>query len=206
MDPTKTTLWLGILFLSIVAYYSRIKKTKPYRYSPLVPEEETIHLLRLFPSRNKNAVIDCQLFSYSTRNGSHLYEALFYVWGDSEETVSITIDKHPFMVSKNLHAALSRLRNHSLERVIWVDAICINQTDEKEKAQQIQSMVKIYSQASRVAVWLGKAESNQDHQVLEELRMVARKGSANFSRDLKTEKKLLSLLKRPWFQRIWVRR
>ncbi|RMJ04826.1 hypothetical protein CDV36_014510 [Fusarium kuroshium] len=49
--------------------------------------------------------------------------------------------------------ALKCLRNCSLDRIIWVDAICINQDDAEERGRQVQSMAKIYANASRVVVW-----------------------------------------------------
>ncbi|KAF2093590.1 hypothetical protein NA57DRAFT_81092 [Rhizodiscina lignyota] len=44
------------------------------------------------------------------------------------------------------------------EEPIWIDAICINQKDESEKASQINLMGDIYSFASRVILWLGKGD------------------------------------------------
>jgi hypothetical protein len=38
---------------------------------------------------------------------------------------------------------------------VWVDAICINQKDEKEKNQQVRAMSEVYSQAVEVSAWLG---------------------------------------------------
>lgn len=40
------------------------------------------------------------------------------------------------------------------ERVIWADALCINQQDDKEKSHQVKLMASIYSRASRVVIWL----------------------------------------------------
>jgi hypothetical protein len=133
----------------------------------------------------------------------HLYEALSYVWGDLDNPRSIYIGEHDLPVTKNLHAALSHLRNFSLERIIWVDAICIDQKNTKEKEQQIQAMAKIYSQANRVLVWLGETADNSD-QALEEIRAAG--GKATNSLNNKTiQSAVLALLQRDWFQRIWVR-
>ncbi|KAK0709563.1 heterokaryon incompatibility [Lasiosphaeria miniovina] len=72
----------------------------------------------------------------------------------------------------NLHAALSQLRDRLLERIIWIDAICINQHDNNEKGQQVQSTTKIYANANRVIVWLGEAAEDSD-QALGALRTAA---------------------------------
>jgi hypothetical protein len=135
----------------------------PYSYSSLLPD--SIRLLRLLPHGDEDAPIQCHLFSYSRQEvikRNHLYEALSYVWGDENKTLPIFIGKHRFDVTENLHAALSRLRDHSLDRIIWVDAICINQRDDEEKEKQIQLMASIYGQAYSVVVWLGKEADNSD--------------------------------------------
>ena len=179
----------------------------PYRYSSLLPGPDSIRLLRLIPHENKTAPIQCQLVNYSLQEsggGTHLYEALSYVWGDPKETLPISIDKHDLPITVNLHAALSRLRDRCFERIIWVDAICIDQANEKEKGNQIQSMAKIYGQANRVIVWLGKAADDSD-QALEDIRVAAEGEFTNSSNNGKSQKAILKLLKRPWFRRIWVR-
>ena len=134
-------------------------------------------------------------------NELHLYEALSYVWGDLDNLSSIYIGEHDLPVTVNLHGALSHLRNLSLERIIWVDAICIDQKNTKEKEQQIQFMAKIYGQANRVVVWLGEAADDSD-QALEEIRAAA--ASLQILWSAKTIEAILKLLERPWFQRIWV--
>ncbi len=55
----------------------------------------------------------------------------------------------------NLHAALSFFCNRDKPRILWVDAIYINQEDETEKKQQVGSIANIYGEALQVLVWLG---------------------------------------------------
>jgi Heterokaryon incompatibility protein (HET) len=178
-----------------------------YRYSPLSPGPDNIRLLRLMPHKNERADIQCELFEYSLQDsgeGTHLYEALSYVWGSSDKPRSISINKHDLPVTVNLHAALLRLRDRFFERIVWVDAVCINQANTQEQGHQVQLMAKIYSKASRVIVWLGEATHDSDT-ALEEIRVAASKGSANSSNNATTQQAILALLQRPWFQRIWVR-
>lgn len=101
-----------------------------------------------------------------------MYEALPYVWGSTDKPQSIVIDNQELLVTTNLHAALRRLRDCFIERVIWIDALCINQESKDERARQIQLISKIYSQAARVVVWLGDAADNSDH-ALETTRTAA---------------------------------
>jgi hypothetical protein len=176
-----------------------------YQYSPLLPGPNSIRLLRLLPHEDENAPIQCQLLDYFLQEPgkrTHLYDALSYVWGDPNNLRSIYIGKYQSPVTENLYAALLRLRDFSFERIIWVDAVCIDQENIKEKEDQIQLMAKIYSQATRVLVWLGEAAHNSD-QALEEIRAVG--GMATSSRSYKIiPLAVLKLLQRTWFQRIWV--
>lgn len=175
-------------------------------YSLPLRGPDSIRLLRLIPDKDEVAPIQCQLFNYSlqeTGKGTHLYEALSYVWGPPDKVLPIYVAEHRFNVTENLYAVLLRLRDRSFERIIWVDAICINQADVKEKERQIQSMAKIYSQANRVIVWLGEAKDDSD-QAFEAIRSVAEDESTNVSTN--QHKAVLALLQRSWFGRIWVSR
>lgn len=180
-----------------------------YSDSALLLALDEIRLLRLLPNTYENAPLQCQLFKCTLQDSgrqSHPYDALSYVWGDSANPKSISIGKHTLSVTMNLHKALSRLRHHAIERILWVDAICINQEDTSEKEQQIQIMAKIYALASLVVVWLGDVAENSD-EALEEIRLFARyKNSSNSSRPECTQQNaVLALLQRTWFRRIWVR-
>jgi len=107
------------------------------------------------PNKNDRANIRCELFKYALQESGEKtlpYNALSYVWGGSNKHQSIFIDNQCLAVTLNLHAALLRLRDYDIPRIIWADTVCINQEDEQEKERQIQSMAKIYSKASHVIV------------------------------------------------------
>ncbi|KAF2176770.1 hypothetical protein K469DRAFT_645244 [Zopfia rhizophila CBS 207.26] len=177
-----------------------------YRYSSLSSEPNSIRLLRLMPNKEEHAPIQCQLFNYSPQETGEKtlpYEAISYVWGDPNKTLPILIDGHHFNVTVNLLAALSHLRYRSFERIIWVDAICINQEDVQERGHQIQSMAKIYGQANRVIVWLGETENDSDR-ALEEIRVAPGQYSMNSLNGEVVLRAILALLQRPWFRRIWI--
>jgi hypothetical protein len=82
--------------------------------------------------------------------------ALSYCWGDPTKQKPIMVDNAQLHVTANLYAALYRLRRPTEKRYIWIDAVCINQTDDKEKSQQVQMMRQIYCGACRTVVWLGE--------------------------------------------------
>ena len=95
-----------------------------------------------------------------------------YIWGSKKKPNSIIItddqedglqnDGTELAVTQNLDAALSLLRHRQFARVLWVDAICIDQANKKEKEHQIQFMPAIYARARSVLVWLGEAQDDSD--------------------------------------------
>ncbi|PYH92203.1 hypothetical protein BO71DRAFT_286159, partial [Aspergillus ellipticus CBS 707.79] len=145
-----------------------------YEYSPLLYGWDSTRILRLRPHKDRNAPIQCDLIDFALASDSHrphLYEALSYVWGSEEKPRSRLIGDKSLDVPENLYTALSYLRDPGFDRLLWVDAVCINQDDDdREKERHIQSMAKICSQATRVVVWLGET-ADQSDEVLEMIRV-----------------------------------
>ena len=181
-----------------------------YDYSSLPLGPGSIRLLCLMPYKAEGmetTEIQCDLFEYPLQDhgkGTHLYEALSYVWGKPEKTQSIYVSGKEFRITANLHTALIRLRDRFLQRILWVDAICINQENREEQGQQVQLMAKIYSKAHRVIVWLGK-EAVDTEGALEDICLTANEESIERSKKEINQQAILNLLHGPWFQRIWVR-
>ncbi|KAF5872025.1 putative het domain protein [Botrytis fragariae] len=183
----------------------------PFSYASLAPlDSSTVRLLSLMPSRDETAALQGQLHNYPLQESdkeTHLYEALSYVWGGFDDPPHcIYINGNSLSITANLHAALLRLRNHTLERVIWVDALCINQQVDQEKGLQIQLMPRIYGQATQVIVYFGEAADDSD-MALESIRVAAddeNEKPRNSLASKRNQESILRLLKRPWFQRIWV--
>ncbi|KAH8624599.1 hypothetical protein IG631_20064 [Alternaria alternata] len=113
------------------------------------------------------------------------YTALSYVWGNAKHKKPIQLGYHKistsgtadtwpsasapgaccyrlFQVTTNLEKALRHLRDRASGRILWVDAICINQSDEEEKLSQVQSMGDVYKNAVEVRVWLGSLKDVQE--------------------------------------------
>lgn len=193
-----------------------------HSYTPL--PEGSVRLLRLLPSSDAESRIECRLLTFSMLNSeeTHPYEALSYVWGEEKAQDPIYIDSKARHVTANLYAALSCLRHYFLERVLWIDAVCINQDDTGEKNRQVQSMAKIYAKASRVIVWLGEA-TDDGARALEAIRIAAHrhylgltaahepdglvasaKGPARPPPSGEDREAVLRLLGRSWFRRVWV--
>ncbi|KAH6693360.1 heterokaryon incompatibility protein-domain-containing protein [Leptodontidium sp. MPI-SDFR-AT-0119] len=96
------------------------------------------------------------------------YEALSYTWGRADDLRAIELNGTRVEVRKNLALALVHLRHASEERVLWIDAICINQSDLEERNRQVELMAYIYARAKRVLVWLGIIMHSQGPKVGDE--------------------------------------
>ncbi|KAI7248279.1 hypothetical protein KC343_g2816 [Hortaea werneckii] len=110
-------------------------------------------------------------------------------------------------IKPNLYDALEHLRQDDSPTTMWVDALCINQDDRKEKQGQVANMNKIYSKAARVLVWLGNG-SRQYDQAMEFIENVVK--LENLTELVNNENRiddwtnLVYLIRSPWFSRRWV--
>ncbi|KAE9376030.1 HET-domain-containing protein [Stipitochalara longipes BDJ] len=153
----------------------------PYQYSPLQKDRDEFRLVRLLPGP-ATAEIKIEIF-HAAR--SFTYEALSYAWGPPERTEIAfirepDIPKEPVKpqselagylkwstrnepskpsetigITHNLAVALRHLRDERSPRVLWIDALCINQDDLVERSVEVLGMGSIYTHAERVIVWLG---------------------------------------------------
>lgn len=125
-------------------------------YAPLNPQNKEIRLL-LLHAGSDNDPIRCSSSVVSLRHDPN-FEALSYVWGTKDPTgnTCIDLDGQPFSVTPSLHTALKRLRRADSQRTLWVDAVCINQEDNAEKAIQVAMMSDIYTRTSDALLWLGE--------------------------------------------------
>ncbi|KAH7303951.1 heterokaryon incompatibility protein-domain-containing protein [Stachybotrys elegans] len=90
------------------------------------------------------------------------FTALSYVWGDYSSPKDVLhCSGCEIEVTRNCWSAMYHLTK-SGPLTIWIDAVCINQSDDDEKARQIPLMTKIYSRASVTYAWLGRGNKNTD--------------------------------------------
>ncbi|RSL56805.1 hypothetical protein CEP53_006678 [Fusarium sp. AF-6] len=130
----------------------RPKKASPFQYEALDPRKREIRLLELYPGKPGSKVVT-RLFNVSLDERPS-FEALSYTWGPPWPTYDIFVNETKFSVGRNLRKALDDLRHASEPRVIWTDAICINQPDNAEKEHQIKLMQTICATAQVVCAWL----------------------------------------------------
>lgn len=128
------------------------------QYSALDPQKSEIRLVTLLPGKARDA-IRCTL-STASLDSAPEFTALSYAWGDPSETKPITVDGEPFDVTVNLELGLRAIRKRWRRRVLWIDAICINQKDDLEKNVQVPQMGWLYSTAPAVLAWLGPSNLN----------------------------------------------
>jgi Heterokaryon incompatibility protein (HET) len=140
-------------------------------YSTL-PSINSTRLIRLHPVSPGGNLLACDLIVVDDYKAAPPYEALSYCWGDPLETVELLCNGQPVQVTKNLHAALFRLCIRSQLKLVWADALCINQTDTLERNLQLSIMKQIYSQSSHILVWLGHGGENEAS-VLNLIRRIA---------------------------------
>ena len=139
------------------------------------------------------------------------YEALSYTWGTEKELSVIKIlsgdEMYDVPITSNLSDALHELRYKAehRHRRLWIDALCINQKDHREKNHQVPKMASIYNEAKNVCVWLGHEKNERALKHIKRIldlkefeRLIEDKNSAE------DWNSLLELMKRRWFSRRWV--
>ena len=116
------------------------------------------------PALSYEDEIECTLQAVDISDAK--YESLSYAWGDSAVKSSIRLNVQPFDVTVSLARALRSLRRQgddvSDSRILWIDAICIDQGNLLERSQQVQRMSSIYKTADQVIIWLGNYHEPED--------------------------------------------
>ncbi|RYP15316.1 hypothetical protein DL765_005797 [Monosporascus sp. GIB2] len=128
-----------------------------YRYQELHHSDHT-RLLELLPGSDHEQ-ITCNLAEASIDDPPR-YSALSYTWGTTPRTKTVLINGQSFLVTDNLWAALWHLRLPDRKRIIWIDAICIDQTNIEERNRVVLRMKDIYERAEEVIAWLGPEGNN----------------------------------------------
>jgi hypothetical protein len=173
---------------------------------PSLPSQtRSIRLLSLDLGKNDNLSGSLETFQLNHAPG---FVALSYAWGSSEGQRTMSLDRQAFNIRRNLWAALMTISKlvrsgrylklstglHDPDtdsedqamrtepgpwKWFWIDAICINQADLDEKAQQVSMMGQIYSRAGLVLAWLGAG----DHTVLDALHVIESFGAHSYNAD-----------------------
>lgn len=193
-----------------------------------LPSLRSIRLLTIKPDK-ATAELQCELTTVEFSEAP-AYEALSYVWGDQEPPTEVKCNGFPVNVGPNLAAALRQIGHMDEPQVVWVDALCIDQSNLKERSHQVAFMQDIYQRAERVLMWLGEDEDGSVSTALglidESLKHVRQETGTLRPRpkEIKVElpsteknesrgfppprdpswKALVRLFQRPYFERVWI--
>ncbi|KAF9880376.1 heterokaryon incompatibility protein [Colletotrichum karsti] len=146
------------------------------------------------------------------------YTALSYTWGPPVFDADFECDGHQKKITKSLESALLHFRREDRSVVMWIDQICIDQSNNEEKSQQIPLMSRIYERALNTAIWMGDTSDGSDAAVklLDDINIRLQFTTED---DIDTEeferlrlpkpeseewKALWDFLSRPWFTRVWI--
>ncbi|OGM44109.1 hypothetical protein ABOM_007282 [Aspergillus bombycis] len=201
-----------------------------FKYGPLDLDGPAFRLVRLCHGEGPD--IECELFQAWLYPEQSLisYEALSYTWGSIETVESIRMNGQRHGITLNLYIALQHLRFRARDRILWVDSICIDQVNDKERGHQVRHMGDIYKRAERVIFWLGQP-TYETNLVLDSLRQLQKESTKHACktwelsdprwvdlwsvvqprleeeyREIFWEQRqgLEELLSRPWFRRVWI--
>ncbi|KAL7931856.1 heterokaryon incompatibility protein domain-containing protein [Trichoderma chlorosporum] len=124
---------------------------------PDLPDSRSIRVIKLHGAASLSDDIRFELITVSLDTPLP-YEAISYTWSGQALDRPVYANGREYLVTRNAEDVMRRLRPHNPEhsRNLWIDAICINQKDDGEKAVQVQLMFEVYANAERVNIWLGQ--------------------------------------------------
>lgn len=167
-----------------------------------------IRLFRLEPGCFSNPLRGT--FVHACLDHAPSYEALSYVWGNPQPHYTCRInDDDELGIGTTLYEALVHLRLPTTARLLWIDAVCINQKDMLERREQVIIMGKIYRRADNVIIWLGKSTEYSSYG-MEALANFSRgplsNGGTSWSTGPPTlwREGLCEIMQNEYFTRIWV--
>jgi hypothetical protein len=189
----------------------------PYHYKALEPDQ-----IRVLEILETETLFRSRLVHHNDSDSSE-YHALSYAWGVESCTEAIECDGEQVLVTPHLLEGLRSIYATTGISSIWVDAICINQNDDEEKALQVAKMHSIYRNAASVVVWLGASQDNSDiamdaimqGSLLEQpeipkddnealISVLRHSETAPALFDPSTFTPLARLSDRSWFRRLWI--
>jgi hypothetical protein len=105
------------------------------------------------------------------------YHAVSYLWGDPTAPFTDSCDlrvvttgtsdaEHNYAslpIRASCSTVLRHLRWVKKTRALWIDSVCIDQSNSAEKSQQVRVMQYIYRDASKVAMWLDLSHVSARH-------------------------------------------
>ena len=189
--------------------YEVLSVSSSYSYEALSQPEADFGLLLLKATRASSDALTCDLQIFRLgAEATPAYESLSYCWGDPATVDRIELDGKSHYATDSLGSFLRRqVGQDTTDQCLWIDALCIDQDNEEEKACQVSIMGRIYSNASRLLLIGPGDEVGEGNSGLilvsefdQDLPSVMR------PRTLSPEEfvSFRSILQRPWFDRLWM--
>ena len=202
----------------------------PYEYTTIDEEASEIRLMTILPGVFGSEVRITIQNHVLSESQIPMYEALSYAWGSNEKSAKIRIEEldgdRTLAVTSNLAEALQHLRFETRPRVLWIDAICVDQQNVPERGHQVSRMVDIFRSASPVIIWIGPEFASSDV-AMRELSDLASTVRINWgtqeliplsgdsfpvwqatplplSKESSVLRSIENLLDRNWFKRLWI--
>ncbi|CEI61900.1 unnamed protein product [Fusarium venenatum] len=123
--------------------YSRLKDKKEIRVFVLLPGKEDDVL--------RGVIQTCPF------KDPIAYNTVSYVWGGNQQPrYKLLTPEGVLNIQASLFLVLKRIRKTDKPMVLWVDAICINQNDKKEKSQQVKLLPQIFQRSECTYAFLAK--------------------------------------------------
>ncbi|KAK4556992.1 hypothetical protein LTR86_005973 [Recurvomyces mirabilis] len=152
-------------------------------YTCLEQSQKQIRVLIIQPGRSEQPV-RCA-FDIISLKGIPIppYETVSYAWGKAVFSEEIYVNDQVFKVAINAKSVLVAMRYPDRQRIVWIDAICIDQGDLEDRNYCVQLMCEIYSNTCAGFIWLGEDNINakQTFRALEEMYDEARLQTKDFA-------------------------
>ncbi|KAK2031001.1 HET-domain-containing protein [Colletotrichum zoysiae] len=132
-----------------------------HNYVPLDMLVNEIRVLVVVPSEDDSAPVQAHL-AHCPMVCEVAYQALSYTWGSPGTMVEMAVNGQKMLVRKNLEQALRTIRQSRAPTAIWVDAICIDQSNTAERNRQVPRMFGIYDRAFQVVCYVGGHDESTD--------------------------------------------
>lgn len=183
-----------------------------YEYGSIWKRE--IRLLKLM-RRKPLAELSCQLVRVDL-DAAPTFEAISYTWGTSKPSIDLSVYCCRLGVTPEVYKMLRYRRSFLGEKLLWIDAVCINQQNNDEKSHRVGIMNDIFSRASRVVAWLGSPDEVPNASLAGSMasQLIFLKHGPHYAsedfvrrfvlREDPAWSALCELFSHRWFNRVWV--
>ena len=167
VPPTKGKgLVQGLKRLDPFQKRGKTSPPKAYQYSSL-PAGSFTRVIVLRPASLESDELCCDIELVNLGREAYTFDAVSYVWGEPKFTDILRCGStgDEIRITPTLGSALRRFRSSKTPRRLWADAVCINQSDNEEKARQVAQMALIYQRARSTVIYLGDQLPGQERYV-----------------------------------------